>query len=133
MSDNDTPKEKNEGIESESKERKSRRDILRGLAASSVVVAGQEVLPDQWAKPLLDTVVLPSHARTSKLTNKPDDDSGSPDGDTDREIADDFRDEGVDDTESDPVDGTDDVGPGFDSEDGTDDSGLADGPGTDAP
>ena len=101
---------------------KSRRDLLKGLATGSAVVAGQEVLPDKWAKPLLDTVALPTHAETT-----PDDDnSNNPDGSTDNELADDFRDEGEDGSGDLPDEGTDDLDADF-----NDDSGLADGPQTD--
>ena len=40
----------------------SRRRLLKGLATGGAVIAGQEVLPQSWSKPLVDAVVLPAHA-----------------------------------------------------------------------
>ncbi len=64
------PDQKTKDNESDS----SRRTILKSLAASSAAVAGQEVLPEDWKKPLIDTVVLPTHAQA---TTDDDNDGGS--------------------------------------------------------
>lgn len=91
-----------ERIEEESKPG-SRRDLLKGLAGGAAIYAGQEVLPDSWTKPLIESVVLPSHASMT-----PDDD-----GNTDEE---------ADACDNEDVEG-----------DGEDDSGRVDGECTDEP
>lgn len=45
--------------------RKARRKILRGAAAGGGVAAGLHALPEKWASPVVDSVVLPAHAATS--------------------------------------------------------------------
>lgn len=45
-----------------------RRDLMKVLAASgSAIVAGQS-LPENWSKPITDSVLLPAHAQTSTMT-----------------------------------------------------------------
>ena len=48
-----------------SKEIKDRRALLKGIVAGSAVVGGTKALPEQWSKPLTDSVMLPGHARTT--------------------------------------------------------------------
>ena len=48
------------------KELKDRRALLKGIAAGSAVVGGAKALPERWSKPLTDSVVIPSHAITSR-------------------------------------------------------------------
>ena len=48
-----------------SKEVKDRRALLKGIVAGSAVVGGSKALPEQWSSPLTDSVVLPSHGRTT--------------------------------------------------------------------
>ena len=47
------------------KDVKDRRALLKGIVAGSAVVGGSKALPEQWSKPLTDSVVLPSHAQTT--------------------------------------------------------------------
>lgn len=49
---------------------KPRRKALKSLLVSGTVVTGGSMLPKTWTKPVVDTIVLPSHAATT-------DDSGS--------------------------------------------------------
>ena len=46
-------------------EAKDRRTLLKGIIAGSAIVGGSKALPEEWHKPLTDSVVLPSHARTT--------------------------------------------------------------------
>ena len=71
----------------------TRRDLLKGLAGGAAIYAGQEVLPDSWSKPLIESVVLPSHATMTS------DDDGSSDEEADScDLEDDGRgDQGIDD------------------------------------
>ena len=48
-----------------SKEVKDRRAVLKSIVAGSAVVGGTKALPEQWSKPLTDSVMLPGHARTT--------------------------------------------------------------------
>jgi len=43
----------------------SRRKLLKATAAGGGVAIGLNRLPDEWGKPVIDTVVLPAHAVTS--------------------------------------------------------------------
>jgi len=47
---------------------KSRRSALKKLAIGAGVLAGYQVLPKQWTKPLIEQVVLPAHAQVSGVT-----------------------------------------------------------------
>ena len=48
-----------------SEENKDRRAVLKGIAAGSAVIGGSKALPEQWSKPLTDSVLLPAHAVVS--------------------------------------------------------------------
>lgn len=43
----------------------ARRRILRTLLASGGMIAGTRALPEQWAKPVVESVILPAHAQGS--------------------------------------------------------------------
>ena len=43
----------------------SRRNILKSIALGGGIVTAGKVLPDGWKKPVVDTVILPSHAATT--------------------------------------------------------------------
>lgn len=46
---------------------RSRREFVKKLAAGSAVAAGaSQVLPKEWVKPVVDSVVLPVHAQSSQ-------------------------------------------------------------------
>jgi len=43
----------------------SRRKLLKSIAAGSGAVVAGKTLPESWSKPVIDSVVLPSHATTT--------------------------------------------------------------------
>ena len=43
----------------------SRRKLLKSVAVGGGAVAAGKMLPEQWARPVVDSVMLPSHAQTS--------------------------------------------------------------------
>jgi len=43
----------------------SRRKLLKSVVAGGGAVTVAKMLPDQWARPVVDSVMLPSHAQTS--------------------------------------------------------------------
>lgn len=43
----------------------SRRALLKSIAAGGSVIVAGKTLPDKWAKPAVDAIVLPAHAETS--------------------------------------------------------------------
>jgi len=47
---------------------KSRRSALKKILVGAGVLAGYQVLPKQWTKPIIEQVVLPAHAQTSGLS-----------------------------------------------------------------
>ena len=46
----------------------ARRRILKTLLAGGGVIAGAKALPEKWAKPVVESVVLPAHAQGSPVT-----------------------------------------------------------------
>ena len=44
---------------------KGRRKLLKSVVAGGGAVTVAKMLPDQWARPVVDSVMLPSHAQTS--------------------------------------------------------------------
>ena len=51
-----------------SKSNAARRRILKTLLAGGGVIAGAKALPEKWAKPVVESVVLPAHAQGSPVT-----------------------------------------------------------------
>lgn len=47
----------------------SRRILLKSIAAGSGAVIAGKNLPEKWAKPVVDSVMLPAHAETSVTYN----------------------------------------------------------------
>ena len=45
---------------------KSRRKLLKSIAAGSGAVIAGKSLPDSWSRPVVDSVMLPAHAQTSQ-------------------------------------------------------------------
>ena len=60
-------KKNNPGSEVKSSEDKNsgRRKLLKSVVAGGGAVTVAKMLPDQWARPVVDSVMLPSHAQTS--------------------------------------------------------------------
>ena len=56
---------------SEKKSSQSRRKALKQIAAGSGAVVAGSRLPENWTKPVIDSVILPSHAETSPATTTP--------------------------------------------------------------
>ena len=54
--------------------RASRRRLIKAIAGSSSVIVGAKVIPKEWTKPLVDSVILPAHAQ---ITPPPPDPSPS--------------------------------------------------------
>lgn len=48
-----------------SESNKSRRKLLKSIAAGSGAVIAGKSLPESWSKPVVDSVLLPVHAQTS--------------------------------------------------------------------
>lgn len=46
----------------------SRRKLLKSIAAGSGAVIAGKNLPENWARPVVDSVMLPAHAQTSSRT-----------------------------------------------------------------
>ncbi|HED12748.1 MAG TPA: hypothetical protein ENI62_03705 [Gammaproteobacteria bacterium] len=46
-------------------QRQSRRRSLRALLAGSGIIAGAGATLPKWQKPVIDSIILPSHAQTS--------------------------------------------------------------------
>ena len=51
----------------DSKSAAARRRILKTLLAGGGVIAGAKALPEKWAKPVVESVVLPAHAQGSPV------------------------------------------------------------------
>ena len=47
------------------KSNKSRRKLLKSLAAGSSAIVVSKSLPGSWSKPVVDSVILPAHAQTT--------------------------------------------------------------------
>lgn len=48
---------------------KSRRKLLKSIAAGSGVIVAGKSLPESWSRPVVDSVMLPAHAQTSCTTD----------------------------------------------------------------
>ena len=49
------------------KSSESRRKLLKSIAAGSGAVVAGKSLPETWGRPVVDSVILPSHAQTSPM------------------------------------------------------------------
>lgn len=47
-----------------------RRGALKSIGGSAAAVAAAQNLPDTWKKPMVDSIVLPSHAVTTDDSDK---------------------------------------------------------------
>ena len=56
---------------SDKKSSESRRKLLKSIAAGSGAIVAGKSLPENWAKPVVDSVMLPAHAQTSPPTPTP--------------------------------------------------------------
>ena len=45
--------------------KQTRRNILKSMAIGSGAVASAKAVPDQWTKPVLNSLILPAHGQTS--------------------------------------------------------------------
>jgi hypothetical protein len=44
-----------------------RRQVLKKILLGGGLAAGSAILPDKWAKPVVDVIIAPAHAQTSPL------------------------------------------------------------------
>jgi len=51
--------------ETKSSKGNARRKLLKGIAAGSGAVIAGQTLPENWSRPVVDSVMLPAHAQTS--------------------------------------------------------------------
>jgi hypothetical protein len=42
-----------------------RRQVLKKILLGGGLAAGSAILPDKWAKPVVDVIIAPAHAQTS--------------------------------------------------------------------
>ena len=57
-----------ESIASQDSENQTRRKLIKSAVAGGVVVTAAELMPTNWTKPVIQSVVLPAHATTTMLT-----------------------------------------------------------------
>ena len=57
-----------EVIASQDAENQTRRKLIKSAVAGGVVVTAAELMPTNWTKPVIQSVVLPAHATTTMLT-----------------------------------------------------------------
>ena len=57
-----------ESIASQDAENPTRRKLIKSAVAGGVVVTAAELMPTNWTKPVIQSVVLPAHATTTMLT-----------------------------------------------------------------
>lgn len=50
---------------SDALELERRRKTMRRILAGGGLIAGSQALPEKWAKPVIDSVILPAHAAAS--------------------------------------------------------------------
>jgi hypothetical protein len=48
-----------------------RRQVLKKILLGGGLAAGSAILPDKWAKPVVDVIVAPAHAQTSPTSTHP--------------------------------------------------------------
>ena len=53
------------------KSQESRRKLLKSIAAGSGAIVAGKSLPENWKRPVVDSVILPAHAQTSPPTSPP--------------------------------------------------------------
>ena len=53
---------------SDKKSSESRRKLLKSIAAGSGAIVAGKSLPENWKKPVVDSVLLPAHAQTSPVS-----------------------------------------------------------------
>ncbi|MFZ0488510.1 MAG: hypothetical protein WAL83_16060 [Arenicellales bacterium] len=63
MDAKETPKKAN--TKNLTRSRQSRRRMLKSMALGTGAVVAEENMPAQWAKPMVNSVLLPAHAQTS--------------------------------------------------------------------
>ena len=56
-----------ESIASQDTENPTRRKLIKSAVAGGVVVTAAELMPTNWTKPVIQSVVLPAHATTTML------------------------------------------------------------------
>ena len=54
-----------------------RRQVLKKILLGGGLAAGSAILPDKWAKPVVDVIIAPAHAQTSPTTTTHDHDAGA--------------------------------------------------------
>lgn len=59
---------KNDSNQNITRSKQLRRKVLKTMAAGSGAVIAGKSMPEQWSKPMVDSVLLPVHAQTSALT-----------------------------------------------------------------
>lgn len=52
-------------VSSAEEKQSGRRKLLKSVVAGGGAVTAAKMLPEQWARPVVDSVLLPSHAQTS--------------------------------------------------------------------
>ena len=57
-----------ESIASQDTENPTRRKLIKSAVAGGAVVTAAELMPTNWTKPVIQSVVLPAHAATTMLT-----------------------------------------------------------------
>ena len=57
-----------ESSASQDSENPTRRKLIKSAVAGGVVVTAAELMPTNWTKPVIQSVVLPAHATTTMLT-----------------------------------------------------------------
>lgn len=57
--------------EIDNKSGNSRRRLLKGIAVGGGAIAGLKALPEQWSRPVVNSVLLPVHAQTSGAISFP--------------------------------------------------------------
>ena len=56
---------KNDKNQEITRSKQQRRKLLKSMAAGSGAIVAGKTMPDEWAKPVVDSVVLPAHAQAS--------------------------------------------------------------------
>lgn len=67
----------NKNPESSNTKETARRRILKRLVAGGGIVATGRIMPDDWHKPVVESVILPAHAQTTQEEPPPSNVSNS--------------------------------------------------------